>query len=54
MKPGWSIASRPPQGTFDGAPNIHTPSWAEHGPEGVLFLSPTYMANESYLLKEDR
>ncbi len=26
-------------GTFDGAPNIQTPSSAEHGPEGVLFLS---------------
>ncbi len=38
MKPGWSIASRPPQGTFDGAPNIHTPSWAEHGPGGHFVL----------------
>ena len=39
MKLGWSIASRPPQGTFDGAPNIHTPSRAEHGLEGVFIFS---------------
>ncbi len=39
MFTGVSIAPGPLQGTFDGAPNIQTPSMAEHGPGGVFVLS---------------
>jgi len=31
MKGAAIIAARPTTGTFDGAPNIQTPSQAEHG-----------------------
>ncbi len=40
MVPGVTIViPRPTSGTIDGAPNIQTPSQAEHGLEGVFVLS---------------
>jgi len=32
-------ALQPTTGTIDGAPNIQTPSWAEHGPGGRFLFS---------------
>ena len=39
MKGAAIIAARPTSGTFDGAPNIQTPSRAEYGLGGVFILS---------------
>ncbi len=39
MGPVVGIVLSPPPARFDGAPTIQTPSRAEHGPEGILFLT---------------
>ncbi len=42
MKPGRSKPYSPLTGTIEGAPNIQTPSRAEHGPEGVFIFKREY------------
>ncbi len=40
MKPGWIVGPEATAATIKGAPNIQTPSQAEHGLEGVFIFGP--------------